>query len=525
MSSSDIDQIKDRPGRLEERMGKLPSIKVLSEKFRNYVERLSPPRVQAPRKDYSRKNDIEFEQISLSLPLAIKLQSVRAKEEWKEIFSGFDTDVLAEVLLSEEELVDFMETCKLLEQLKEDEEVKEKSYLYSIISSIPGWTRCEISNDLPGTGPRSLEEAEDLEEEIDELARRRTIESLGRPEEEKPMDFSFMDPKKDPDFMPPISSSNRKRGGFLFKFASRPYDLRFQLTEINLKTGKTVTKQSKPRTFDENGRRVRDYSTIESICFLINKDNRYLCNFYSLDEDTDPSAATLENKDYKIIVKQIDRDRTKFELDLRISPIPEDGSLLPDPKNYRKIDTSSAIGMRLLVSLKECPYNEWTEQAWDWEGVRKIALVRKTKIGLAWIYLDSTEISRPWGYYNKIIYPQTKTITEKADSVLCRDKSAVDKYFQEVKGRLEEVPFFLVGYRIIGYRVRATNYEELTEKAGFRLKRALNDVVERILNDNCSFVRRSQPDVFGAIVYSFVRNDCLKSNRELYLKKLELEND
>ena len=478
--SVDVENISARSGRIEDREVKLPSPTLLKQHLTNLQERISPPELFIPNKDYSQKDSIESEELCPNLSLYMMIDSKRAREAWvpwleQKIQEHKGEKNVHELLLEPEDLDSYKEFEKEVKMVEEEIDRFERGVCQSIISSTPKILGSKIP-DLKDVGSgRTIHD-------LLEFQQKSHLEISTRPSIERDSDFSFLDPKSDPDFVPPLSHSNKRRGGFVIGLASRPYNLEFGITYTDTE-GKKRFKRSRPKC-------AKDYTTEDDIEFLLE---------------------SKKIKDYTVKVLTPE-EKVRFEYDLRISPrnekiVGEDGSitesLIPNPTNYKKIDCDTPVGQRLVLSLKENPYHEWTEVSWkttilvDVEGrlkpteVTKAALVRKTKTSLYWIYIDDKEIG---GYktWTKVIYPQITTIYDKTVKTQA-------KY-------------------IIGYKIRSSDYEELEFPYNERVYKSLSFVIDNIITSGFVFASKSAHDVFGAIVYSFVRSD-LTTNKLRYLER------
>lgn len=441
---------------------KLPSKEIANQVLSNFQSLFTAPEINFPKKDYSLKANLEEDQENPNIGMFIKQLSTKAQEEWIIWLESLGIENIEQLFLTPEELEIYNEYKIIIENFNEEEISFLRAVDNSICSSTLGFKDCKITDFTVATYNPS-------EQDRDQKSLIRELESKGRlKEDEQSFDFSFMDPLRDPDFFNPLNVSNKSRGGYLFKFASRPYNLSFT---ISFKLGETN------KIIRINPTCAKDYSCVEDVKYYW--DNTLKQKY---PEATDVVITIVTNEDSIL-----------FETDLRFSP--EDN---PNPTNYMKVDVDSPIGRRLMRSLKENPYHEWEEISWKYSNETKVALYRKApKGGVYWVYLDKTEIATSRSKnFRRVIYPQ---VTEKYD----RNIHTGIQY-------------------IIMYNIRVSNYENLEEPFNYLVKVKLNTIVDRITNSGFVFVSKSQPDTFDTIVYSFLRNDLL-TVKQRYLERTKDE--
>jgi hypothetical protein len=403
-------------------------------------ERLAEPDTYIPVRDYSQKDDSEEDEDNPRLDLHLMKLSLTAKEEWQKWFESVDPEQIVKMLLSEEEYKEYELYKKLVEEEDEDYLLEETNRVYRTCSETKGFLQTH-SPDLTYT-PYNIS--------YDELQFRVVVTDYQTnvwrvPYTPPQSDLGFLDPKHDPDFLPPSSVSK----GFLIKPASRPYNLTFSV--VCEKDGKQESRISKPKS-------AKDYTSVEDLTYLVTSNG------------------------YKVIeIKDITpKDEIKWEIDLRISPRnqPVNGkeSLIPDPRNYKKIDPQSKVGRRLIRSLKENPYHEWVEISWQYEEETVVALVRTVKEFLIWCYVDKSSLVSK-RKRQRVIYPQVAPIQDKANN------GAVFT---------------------IGYTIRYTDYKELDNPVNYLVKRELETVLTRLVNDNYVVVSKSRHDTFGCVTLTLV---------------------
>lgn len=437
---------------------KLPSKEIAAQTLRNFEEFISAPEISVPRRDYSLRANVEEDEENPNLGMFLYKLSKEANDQWIRWIEEIGLENLESLFFTPEELKVLNEYKKITKDF-EDEEISFYGGLEnSICRATKGFSQCKISDFTLSSYSPSVDER-------DKLLTIRELESFGRIRQlEESPDFSFTDPKRDLDFLSPLHLSNKSRGGYLFKFASRPINLTFRITFVM---------NGKKKMLRLNPTSKKDYTCIEDIIYLWNT---------SLNEKY-PGASDIE---VSVLTHE---DKVQYETDLRFSP--DD---TPNPVNYKKVDTDTPIGRRLMRSLKENPYHEWTEISWKFDNETKVALYRKSpKGGVFWLYLDEQEIvSRGSKNYRKIIYPQ---VTERYDTNI----HTGIKY-------------------IIMKNVRVSNYDNLNPPFNFIVKSKFETIINQIIDSGFVFVSKSQPDIFDTNVYSFVRNDLL-TVKQRYLER------
>lgn len=446
---------KNRGGKFSER---LPSKEIISQVLKDFQDFISAPEVSIPRRDYSLRNDPVEDEENPNLGMFLYKLSKEAKDQWIAWVQEIGLENLENIFFTPEELEVFNEYKKIAQEFEDEDISFYRAQENAICSSTKGFISCKIPDFNMSTYNPSLDER-------DRLLSVRELESIGRIRQlEESPDFSFADPKRDMDFYSPLHLSNKSRGGYLFKFASRPINLTFRVTfKVD---GKTKSIRLEPAS-------KKDYTCSEDIKYYWNT---------SLHEKypgaTDVNVSVVTHK-----------DMVQYETDLRFSP-----EETPNAVNYKKVDTETPLGRRLMRSLKENPYHEWEEISWNFEKETKVALYRKApRGGVYWLYLDKDEIISPRAKnFRKVIYPQ---ITEKYDVNI----HTGIKY-------------------IIMYNVRVSNYDNLNPPFNSIVKSKFDSVVQKITDSGFVFVSKSKPDTFDTNVYSFVRNDLL-TVKQRYLER------
>lgn len=403
-------------------------------------ERLAEPETYIPARDYSQKDDAEEDEDNPRMELHLFRLSQAAKEEWQRWLETVDPEQIVKMLLSEEEYKEYELYSNLVKEEDEDYILDESNRVYRACSETKGFLNTHAP-DLT-YAPFNIS--------FDELQFRVVVTDYQTnvwrtPYTPPASDMGFLDPKHDPDFLPPSSVSK----SFLIKPASRPYNLTFSI--VYEKDGKRESKLSKPKN-------SKDYTSVEDLHYLVTS------NGYNVVEIKDITP----------------KDEIQWEIDLRLSPrnqvINGKESLIPNPRNYKKIDPDSKLGKRLIRSLKENPYHEWIEIGWQYEEEAKVALVRIVKEFLVWCYVDKSSLVSK-RKRQRVIYPQVAPIQDKANN------GAV---------------------YTIGYTIRYTDYTELDNPLNYLVKRELETVVTRLVNDDFVVVSKTRHDTFGCLTLTLV---------------------
>jgi len=452
------DDIIDRPARarVEAKELKLPSDAIARQKYQDMVAMISAPEIFIPRRDYVQKDDLDIDKMSTNLSLFMMQESKQAQKIWVEWIESLEVDDLASLFFTSEELEEFKTYTTLVKEIEDQENSRERTDQFLVISSTPKFTEAKITDLAPSTSGRSIVE-------LDQFADKRTLEMVGRNLDSFASDWAFMDPSQDPDFMNPLSLSNKSRGGFLILPASRPYDLTFSIKITDKGNEKSYISRPKKKSKDQ-----KDYTTEQDLKYLLR--SRGCSNF------------TVE-----CITPE---DSIKWEYDLRFTPSVNE-KFQPDPVNYIKIDNDSPVGRRLIISLKENPYHEWEESSWEWidngAATKKVVLSRKVHNGVYWVYVSDRDISKKKFGRKRVIWPQ---VTEVWDQT------------------------YKTGARyIVAYKIRSSDPSEAEKPFNRLLESKLIEKITEIKNLGYVFASKSSHDDFGAIVYSFVRNDLLTAKQ------------
>jgi len=443
-----------------------PSESIAKQKLMMLMQRIAAPDIEVPFRDYSQKDDPEEDIDNPNLSLYIYRMSLAAAQEWQKMVEELDEGQILRLLLTDEELKEYEEYRLIVKE--EDEE-----YLES--ETIRVNRRCSETSGFHKTVAADLTDRP-YNITFDEFTFRKVVSDYQTNKWRVPYcppesDLGFLDPKYDPDFLPPLSVTR----GFLIKPASRPHNLTFFVTFCD-QNGKVRQEIRKPES-------EKDYTTLEDMTYLL-VSQRY----------TD------------IQVKDITPpEEVKWEIDLRLSArnqvVNGEESLIPNPRNYKKIDPDSPLGRRLVRSLKENPYHEWIEVGWDHEGPdgeneRKVALVRTGGDKIAWCYVDRSSLA-PTFKRKRVVFPQTLPIQNRyADGNLFT----------------------------IGYTVRYQDYNDLDKPYNFLVKRELDAIVNRLKLAGIHPVSLTTHDTLGCRILTLI-DEKFKSPKQRYLARKKARYD
>jgi len=432
----------------------VPSESIARQKLMLLKERCREPELFVPVRDYSQKQDEEEDVDNPNLQLFMQRLSSAALGEWVRWTEELDEDQIVKMLLSDEEYKEYQEYSKIVQE--EEEEYLEQEHIR--VSR-----RCSETSGFHRTVPAELTDSP-YSISFEEMLFRNVVTDYQTniwrvPYASPASDLGFLDPMHDPDFLPPSSVAK----GFLIKPASRPYNLTFFVKYEH--QDKEFEKICKPKS-------DKDYTTVEDIKYLIEQNG----------------GKPVEIKDIT------PSEEIQWELDLRLSPrngvVDGQESLIPNARDYKKIDNKSKLGRRLIRSLKENPYHEWVEVSWEYENEKKVALVRTSKDFLVWCYVDrSSLVSNK--KRRKVTYPQTTPIQMRA-----------------VNGSLFTV----------GYSIRYQDYQYLPNPYNFLVKRELDCILSRLIKSNYILAHRSEQDLSGCVTVTLV-NENLKTAKQRYLAR------
>lgn len=431
---------------------------IVRQKARDFQLILEPPEIEIPVREYSQRSEksgladgiytIDNEApIGESLAQAIWRLSKQANEIWKlwtqttgdpfvldnQIINSLDRP-LEELLLSEQERIDYIRTRRLL--LVEDGRFKkEQQALHqraidetksfgtreklttSVISNTnryyEQWSsetdefgetrtqkikkdRCEGKPQLtinPNTYPSNIEMrtfSPSYSERKDMLNLSDHETAIWRKEnraEEKDLFFPSTGPSDDPDFTPPSALSSRNF--VIYPPVSRPYNCTFSV----FKDDKVIYKIHPIRG-------KKDYTSLSTIIYNLKQKK---INFTKVEIS-------------KYIVQNQEVSVCNFEIDIRVTYGPD---LKPNPINYKKVDPESPLGIKFLLLLNEQPYlfTEYyinTEEEVDGqkETVKKLMVGLKVEntndtIGprVYWVYVNDKP-GKPNFLRKKMVAPQ-----------------------------------------------------------------------------------------------------------------------
>lgn len=185
-------------------------------------------------------------------------------------------------------------------------------------------------------------------------------------------------PVDDPDYLPPLSLS--KRNFTIYPPAARPYNCVFNVVLANGTVKKLYPKLAK------------DYTSLSSIVYTLK----------------------LRKIPFRsVTIDQINgKPNCKFEIDLRVT-YGED--LTPSATSYKKVDTTSVLGAKLIQLLNEQPYlfkEHYVSVEEEGETHRMLIVyyeVTDEKFGprVYWFYVDKKQnpIGTPKYFKKKILFP------------------------------------------------------------------------------------------------------------------------
>jgi hypothetical protein len=437
-----------------------PSESIAKQKLLMFKQRISAPEIEIPFRDYSQKDNPEEDVDNPNLSLYIHRLSKAAAEAWQKMVEELDEGQILRLLLTDEELKEYEQYKQIVQQEDEEYLESENTRVNRRCKETPGFLTTVHGN--LNDSPYNIS--------FDEFTFRKVVSDYQTNIWRKPYtppqsDLGFLDPKHDPDFLPPSSVTK----GFLIKPANRPHNLTFSVSFCD-RNGVLRQEIRKPES-------KKDYTTVEDMTYL------------------------LVSQGYTDIqVKDITpKEEIKWELDLRLSPrnAPVDGveSLIPNPRNYKKIDPDSPLGRRLVRSLKENPYHEWTEIGWDHPGPedkteRKVALVRTGGDKMAWCYVDRSSLA-PTFKRKRVIYPQLLPIENRAT-----DGSVYT----------------------IGYTIRYEDYQYLDRPYNFLVKRELDTIVNRLRLAGMVPISSTDHDTFCCKVLTLI-SEKFKTPKQRYLAR------
>jgi hypothetical protein len=433
----------------------LPAESIVRQNLQMLRERLEEPEVFYPARDYSQKNDAEEDVENPNIQHAMMRLSLRAQEAYKS-WLGSIQEMIPQMLLDPVELTQYEEHLTLAKEEEQEYKLALETKHTRACSETVGFLHTQVSNLAYNVHNVSFEDSQ-FNRVLCDYQTNIWRKPYSRPEG----DFGFLDPKHDPDFLNPLSVSK----GFLFRPAFRPYNLTFEVVyDYN---SQRHTKIIKPSS-------AKDYNTVEDITYLVT------------------SKGGLP-----VSVKSITPEKEiKWEIDLRIcqrnGKVDGKESLVPDARNYKKINTASKVGRRLLRSLRENPYHEWQEVSWEFGTERKTAMIRVAKQHLVWCYVDQKSLSKRKNR-TTIVFPQTVAIQQR---------SVNNALFT------------------IGYTIRYSDYKELDKPFDFLVKRELDTILARLGSEGFAIVHKSGHDLMGAVELTLL-HEKMKTGKARYLARTE----
>lgn len=227
--------------------------------------------------------------------------------------------------------------------------------------------------------------------------------SVWRAQYRKDADLKYfsnsVEPDDDPDFINPSSFSSRNF--IVYPPASRPYNCVFlaKIPEqtVVLKDGSKKHYKAKIHIIYPKDKTVKDYTTVSGI--------EYLLSSKGIKYDW------VRIHDIKI--KDNTYPNCKFEPDIRVTFAP-DKDQLPDFGNYKRVNSDSVTGKKVLQLLNEQPHL-WKELYLSSEEGKKLVVYysvyskEKNTHLIFWTYVDTNKSSlgKPRALRKKVVLPQT----------------------------------------------------------------------------------------------------------------------
>lgn len=207
-----------------------------------------------------------------------------------------------------------------------------------------------------------------------------------------------VEPDDDPDFINPSSFSSRNF--IVYPPASRPYNCVFlaQVPEQTVvdKAGNKKHYKAKIHIIRPKDKHVKDYTTVSGIEYLFNS-NGIKYDWIRI---------------HNIKIKENTYPNCKFEPDIRVTFAPDKDSL-PDFIKYKRVDTDSISGKKVLQLLNEQPHL-WKELYITSEEKKLVVYYsvyskEKNVYLIFWTYVDTNKsvLGKPRALRKKIVLPQT----------------------------------------------------------------------------------------------------------------------
>lgn len=432
-----------------------------------YEERVAPPHVFVPLREYNQKND-ETPLPAENIQSGFRSLSMRAKLAWDKWtnpegmpfiednveYYPLQGDVV-KWLLDESEQKTYEQYQKDVAEDEDNWQAEVAQEIHAVTSVTPNFVHCQSGVIKRDPYNRTYADYMDNVNKSDYETNR------WRPPARK--EELHLIPncgfKDDPDYIPPISNSGNFR---LSPPASRMFDASFS---VFLKSGKKLSfVPSLPKG-------QKDYSDVNDIMYL------------------------LEQKGMEKEVEKITVDFARYEVDLRVTFA--EG---PDPRNYKKVDPQSNVGIKLMGLLNDQPHL-WTEYAWDYVD-HEDKVSKKVAYGLTfgkdnkatyWIYLDDRYV-------------------KTGRSILSSRKPVPNISYKTIKdqeGNHIPIMAFIVFHKMhAGMKASLDFIQDKEDKDEKVSKFVIENMKLKLEKDGYRFIKETE-DEFGLVSQLFLRKDAL----------------
>lgn len=415
-------------------------------------EMVSPPEVYQPTIDYNQKNDLTPLPVG-NLQTFFKDLSIQAAIAWRNWTQTLEVSIDDLMLTEEEKLLRLRyQRITNIENKKWLNEQEEK--VKRVISETPNFKQVKIPKlERYKYSPSHEERARSiyLTNFETNIARKNSLNN----QDHLIPNCTFRD---DPDYIAP---SNSNRSFNVIKPAARIYNSVYAVYRKDGKVDKLFPNKYKGK----------DYTT--------QKDIVYMYKTKGIDIATDLSG------DPKI--ESLLKNET-FEYDLRVSK-----GQNPDPRNYKKIDVQSNIGLKLMQLLDEQPYL-WVEKSWPYEENNRASIKVTFSYTVPhnvydfitfWVYMDDKFVKT-----SNLVIPKKKILPHiRYNNIRCSVWGDRDIY--------QKLSCEMVYHR--------------------SFKSLANDLFDNVLLGKYNLVKEST-DIFNVSIDYFVRNDALyKKDRDKFL--------
>ncbi len=449
---------------------KYEDISIVRQSFHMYREYFGEPPIEVPSRDYSQRSDKSGlpsgEYIQGSIPLGESLAqfsyrlSKEANEAWKKwtevhgepfMYEGDIRDPIdkpiEQLMLPENEYVQYVRVKRLVTVEQGRFRQKYAQRAYRLLSEANNRYYLDVPPDHIYNGPnrkftttvavtQQLGNIERIEKEIDRCQgnpKIRRIEGVSVPDVDLVMSTPSYDerlflanythyqtsvwrdqyrkdadsmyfsnsvePDDDPDFINPSSFSSRNF--IVYPPASRPYNCVFlaQVPEQTVvdKAGNKKHYKAKIHIIRPKDKHVKDYTTVSGIEYLFNS-NGIKYGWIRI---------------HNIKIKDDTYVNCKFEPDIRVT-FATDKEGLPDFVKYKRVDSDSIAGKKVLQLLNEQPHL-WKELYINSEEGKKLVVYysvyskEKNVYLIFWTYVDTSKsvLGKPRALRKKIVLPHT----------------------------------------------------------------------------------------------------------------------